>query len=1624
MKYPVDLLASISPTELERFSHNYMNTLLYSNPDAPEHLIISDSTQVTIDISSVGFTPLYGSGDRQKVLALFSPGNPFTAVALFLLDRWWTVDDILKTADPTRGGGVEVESLGERIVLYILNRVVYRAKEMSSEELPFLCHGEKDYAKILWINGEAVGFYSVKPAGSFCSSFSTRSYQLPVMDSIFIKKRLRRQGFGLQMLMDFVLSFREDCLGLRYPLTKVMYKVCEKYLCQYPGDRDLLWEVESIGGPKQRTNIFKKLWAMEQSISRDLSVAESHVITEITEKEVVSEAVSTQMKVAIPVKCTVEIVEEVTVLSATKEAEVPLAARGRSSGFKQMKIGEDKTENVIRIEDIEAETPSKEVSAQEKTELRVSELVKADGTSSLACEEQGEHTLDQPATVLAQRDLEEAAVTITPTTEKLQVVDDAPQNLNSNSCESQITVENVALEIREDTAGLAGSEEALEEEETVEHVGVADEKSEKWVTQQELTVSTRATSENIVTGKNSVAVITWHSKHEDAGTTLRRKTIRNTLPPTLKYYRQSQKNSGESEKPPDDVEELVKEYAVAEKEAQEEEEEPSIEEDVVSVKELSEETQLEDKQPKSEEQIVKHQQPVVEDSQPPDTAETSPTTECKDEVATPKTEKEPNGQLETLIQNETEEPPAEACVVDKKAEKRVVYSHMEEYSQVEQGETVYKTKEEVTTEELTIVQEGTVQKAKEAVQDIRPLIEGNTEEHAVTDREADIPVGDPAKENLPLAEVDEGVKLEEAQATLRRKLAQGRKQWDEEESENSEQEPAATTRTLRPGRAATTHTAKGKSKRIKKQKGEEESKCVEDTGMINEEAVKKATVEKTDEEMEEIRETVTVVASDKEEGVQLLTLVEGGEAEAEDKQHGMEGQTGLGSNPPAEGDEVKAQEEKNIEVENEDVIPAGVGKGEEEESIAVVAAAAADLTPEETGTPLPLPATHSAVLPPFKYGIKPSAEEQMANQLSYLQNLTVVLVDLQKPNHGIQEATDAKEKNLLVQKVEGEQREKTTEDKDTVAQENVSMGITKSEKEEVGDKSTTVEMSKAKGGEREPMTNQAGERCEERDPTGGQKNMETEEAVNQLEVGPIDDEKKTSVVAEEAVAKQDNVKGETSTSTSEVVESAQQAILTAKDKQVEDASEKEVPVVERVLRSGAKKTRGKTTTKHDEQEEKRTEDGEPAADIRVLRKGRKPTDGAPQPKSKRICTLYQGEREEEDESALPDETHEKETQALLEETDKKGESTDEKIKEKDSNDDAPQDKGNAEPELRIVAEAVARESLTDQETVEGKRSAEDGQLEASVGERAEETANIDEEKVSDEEEALTVRSVEEAVRATARKGRMSAAATPGYKAKRARTQCQQEEEGEGDEEAPPAVLTLGEEEENKAMAGEQTVADKDVEEEESTVGDVQQTKDASTGEEDYSSVQAVIGSVNVPPPSAEVKETNSAKDKETTVVEQSQQPKASTVKQSPRSRRQKDPPPRRSLRKKSKVNYQENEEGERDEGGTDEEEEDTVASDRDHGNKTAQCSSDTAEEAQATGSSKEGKEYKLNTSEEEPKVIGKRVLRGRSVPSVTMTPQSRGRCRSAKVSKEKSPRSVHKRKGPEVTRKSKRLSRV
>ncbi|NXH42346.1 F169A protein, partial [Dicaeum eximium] len=265
MSFPVDILSNYSHEDLENSAEDYLFDLRWGNPNAPEFFSLPDRRKVPITLTSVGFVPLYGQEQTHKVLALFAPWDSLTAVALYLADQWWSIDDIVRTSVPARQGLHQVKSVGERVVLYVLNRIIYRTQEMERNEIPFLCHGSSHYAKIMWKKGEAIGFYSVKPTGSVCSSLLHQKYKLPVLDTVFVRKKHRGKDAGLIMLEDFVDSFTEEPLGLRYPLSSFIIIIwwffscicsaCKQYLEKYPGDKNLLWQVEGVGDWFQRKSI-------------------------------------------------------------------------------------------------------------------------------------------------------------------------------------------------------------------------------------------------------------------------------------------------------------------------------------------------------------------------------------------------------------------------------------------------------------------------------------------------------------------------------------------------------------------------------------------------------------------------------------------------------------------------------------------------------------------------------------------------------------------------------------------------------------------------------------------------------------------------------------------------------------------------------------------------------------------------------------------------------------------------------------------------------------------------------------------------------------------------------------------------------------------------------------------------------------------------------------------------------------------------------------------------------------------------------------------------------------------------------------------------------------------------
>ncbi|OXB72546.1 UNVERIFIED_CONTAM: hypothetical protein H355_006534, partial [Colinus virginianus] len=266
-RYLVDALAG-DPEVLQADAETYYEKLLKQSSSAPDVFCILGGEKVKLEDSCVCFVPLYRNSPTCKMLLLTDPQDKETVLALYVNQRWWPVEDVVKTADPSRDGLISVQTFGERIVLFVLNYIIFGMPEGNSANgVFFLPHSATECAKILWRNGEAVAFYSVKMKGSLCDGTTSQCYLLPVLDTIFVQRKYRRGGLGMKMLHDFCQSFKaEDALGISCPISAAMYQVCQKFLQTYPEEQKRLWEVEAPGDWSQRVNIWLKI-QMEASLS-------------------------------------------------------------------------------------------------------------------------------------------------------------------------------------------------------------------------------------------------------------------------------------------------------------------------------------------------------------------------------------------------------------------------------------------------------------------------------------------------------------------------------------------------------------------------------------------------------------------------------------------------------------------------------------------------------------------------------------------------------------------------------------------------------------------------------------------------------------------------------------------------------------------------------------------------------------------------------------------------------------------------------------------------------------------------------------------------------------------------------------------------------------------------------------------------------------------------------------------------------------------------------------------------------------------------------------------------------------------------------------------------------------
>ncbi|XP_073327341.1 protein FAM169B [Pagrus major] len=251
--YPVDLPA-VDDSDLTSASEQYLSSL-ESRARGNEVFQASQTSEIAITANNVRRLQLFEAEQPDcTLLALHPPDDPTQVVALYLHEKWWCVADVLRTSSTSRSGLMLVQSIMERVIVFLLSQVVDRHSE---QEVLFSLHPRTESCKLLWRDSQVVGFYTVKHKGSLCDGWSSQAYLLPVLDTVLVRASWRRRGCGLHMLEDFCSSFStEKFMGVSSPLSPGMVAVCRKFLQQHEDYQERLYEVEAPGGWSQRRNIW------------------------------------------------------------------------------------------------------------------------------------------------------------------------------------------------------------------------------------------------------------------------------------------------------------------------------------------------------------------------------------------------------------------------------------------------------------------------------------------------------------------------------------------------------------------------------------------------------------------------------------------------------------------------------------------------------------------------------------------------------------------------------------------------------------------------------------------------------------------------------------------------------------------------------------------------------------------------------------------------------------------------------------------------------------------------------------------------------------------------------------------------------------------------------------------------------------------------------------------------------------------------------------------------------------------------------------------------------------------------------------------------------------------------
>ncbi|KAK7867900.1 hypothetical protein R5R35_002823 [Gryllus longicercus] len=163
-------------------------------------------------------------------------------------EGWCSIDQILKR-DLQISGLHPAISTEDKVIHYILRQFLHNEDEYLKDDTRAIFDepDKHDVVVLLWINGSAIGFYTLKSKGTWIEE-TDEAYNMTTLDTIFIRKCHRRNGYCQEMLRHICASNNDEDIGVSKPISPEMKAALQKFLTDQPHMRSRLWEINGTGG--------------------------------------------------------------------------------------------------------------------------------------------------------------------------------------------------------------------------------------------------------------------------------------------------------------------------------------------------------------------------------------------------------------------------------------------------------------------------------------------------------------------------------------------------------------------------------------------------------------------------------------------------------------------------------------------------------------------------------------------------------------------------------------------------------------------------------------------------------------------------------------------------------------------------------------------------------------------------------------------------------------------------------------------------------------------------------------------------------------------------------------------------------------------------------------------------------------------------------------------------------------------------------------------------------------------------------------------------------------------------------------------------------------------------------